>query len=296
MTTADVQAIARELSLDCVGVCSAHPQEELAQLLHARRARYGKSAFEPADIPERVTPPLHFADARSIIVALFPYYRSDVPAGNLSRYAQLPDYHAIVRNLLNRLCDALRQKQPSFRAAVYCDNGPLSDRWLAYQAGLGFFGWNNCLIHPKYGSYCFIGYLITNLALTPSQPMRRECNGCGNCLSACPGNALSPDYGFAPSRCLSELTQQKEASPEQLETILHSGCLWGCDVCQQVCPHNQAAAETPISAFREAAALPSLDIAEIQAMSNREFRRRYGAYPFAWRGKAPFNKYHPTHK
>ncbi len=282
-----VKQLARALGLDCVGVTDAKPQYALAERLAKRDEQ---SPFEPADIPARTTPGMHLAGARSIIVCLFPYYTGLSAPSNLSRYAQLPDYHRVAHGLLSELAAGIAAECPGFAWRAFVDTGPLVDRYVAYRAGLGVLGKNHSLIHPVYGSYVFIGSLLTNLPLLPDAPLPGGCMGCGRCASACPGHALEADGTFHPGRCVSALTQQKQVSSEERALLAACGTVYGCDVCQEVCPHNRDLPITPIAAFRQDH-LPALDLADVAALSGRGFARKYGKYPFAWRGKGIFEKY-----
>ena len=136
----------------------------------------------------------------------------------------------------------MEEQYPDEKFHAITDTSPMADRWLAYQAGLGFFGRNHCLIHPKYGSYFTIGAILTTLALPPDTPLAMNCGSCTRCFAACPGKALSHKR-FNPWRCKSYLTQKKEVLNEEEKNILRkTPLIFGCDECQKCCPFNENAA------------------------------------------------------
>ncbi len=218
---------------------------------------------------------------KTAVVCLFPYFSGYFP-GNLSVYAYSLDYHCILRDKLNLLSNYLLANGAA-EAAGYADIGPEIDKDLAYHAGLGFYGKNSLLINPRLGSYFFIGYVLTDLKLEPDKPMDGACLSCGRCVSACPGGALSS--GFNKERCVSALTQKKgDLTGAERSLIKKAGYVFGCDICQKVCPHNDIAF-SPMPEFTTDR-ITSLTADMLEGLSNRAFREKYGRYAFAWRGKA----------
>lgn len=214
--------------------------------------------------------------AASVLVALFPYALEEnaYQGGNLSRYASVGDYHDIVPHYLVRAVRRLRQAFPHEQFEAFSDNSPIPEVRAAALAGLGCVGKNGLLIHKAYGSWVFIGEIVTTLALRLPQQEIRPCSGCGRCLRACPAGALSPS-GPDRTKCLSALTQQKGAlTDREADLIRRSGCAWGCDVCQTVCPMNAHAAVAPLPEF--AATF------QPRAVQNGSLEGR----AYAWRGRA----------
>lgn len=253
------------------GVCEARVFDEL-------RAVRGlcDTVFCESNAEKRVNPFLTMPSARSLLAFLVSYKSPHI--GNISQYAYGRDYHDVLKKIAEPAADILRAS--GFLAECFCDSDALCDRHIAYSAGLGFFGKNRCLIHPKYGSFVFIGYIMTDCPLGADKPMEMSCGGCGKCVEACPSGALR-DGDF--SKCLSYLTQKKgELSVEEEELIKASPIIWGCDVCQNVCPKNAAAPCTELDAFCEN---PIYSLSIPEDISNREFRRRFGERAFSWRGK-----------
>lgn len=287
---------AARLGLDCVGTVALPLDPGLTARLAAETA---PCPFTPTDIAARTNPEALLPGARSVIVILFPYRpandtplppaipdtpRPD-PRANIARYARARDYHLIVRQYLDRLIARLAAHHPDADFYPFADTSPLPDRYLAYAAGLGYFGLNRCLINDRYGSYIVIGGIITTLAYPPDAPLRRTCLGCRRCYRACPGHALS-DAAYHYARCKSYLTQKKgELNAEEIAIIRGNPLLFGCDTCQDVCPHNAQAAPSPLPEFADERIL-RLTAAALAPLSNRQFRAQYGDRAFAWRGKS----------
>lgn len=279
-----IKAFARTLHIEYLGITSAEPMRELEAVLKKRRTAHGATPFEEQDMEKRINPACVLPEAKSIIVCLFPYANGNSGAENVSCYACIPDYHVVVMQYLNRICDFIRSFAPSCRLLPFVDNGPLVDKYLAYRSGLGFYGKNTLLINETYGSFCFIGYIVTDLSLAADTPVGQSCDGCGRCIRSCPGNALRDEFDFCAKRCVSYITQSKQISAEQENILRCQSSVYGCDICQNVCPHNQKNPQTPIPEF-SVPTLETLQKDELSGMSNREFKRKYGEYPFAWRGK-----------
>ncbi|CDA76177.1 epoxyqueuosine reductase [Negativibacillus massiliensis] len=195
-------------------------------------------------------------DAASVLVCLFPYYTGEHKERNISRYAMVTDYHMIAGEYLNRFCKALQEVFPQNQFEPFTDNSPIREVSAAFHAGLGRRGKNGLILHPKYGSYVFIGEVVTDLVLQPDRPLNSgECIGCGKCQSVCPQGALQSDGSVCLERCRSHITQKKgELTDWEIGQIQDGGLIWGCDICNDVCPMNQEAKVlTPVPEFLESA-------------------------------------------
>lgn len=193
-------------------------------------------------------------DAASVLVCLFPYYTGEHKERNISRYAMVTDYHMIAGEYLNRFCKALQEVFPQNQFEPFTDNSPIREVSAAFHAGLGRRGKNGLILHPKYGSYVFIGEVVTDLVLQPDQPLNPgECIGCGKCQNVCPQGALQSDGSVCLERCRSHITQKKgELTDWEIGQIQDGGLVWGCDICNDVCPMNQEAKVlTPVPEFLE---------------------------------------------
>ena len=214
---------------------------------------------------------------RSVIVYLLPYYVGETV--NISRYAASLDYHLAIAEVNAALSEAIHTAAPDAMTQGYGDHSPIDERHAALIAGLGVAGDNGLIINDRYGSYVFIGDLVTDLppdtlgAITP-RPIAR-CEGCGACRAACPTGILRGES----EACLSAITQRKgELTAPEIAMMREYNTAWGCDLCQTSCPHNAAPRVTPIEFFhRENILCLTRDI--LDAMTDDEFARR----AYAWR-------------
>ena len=214
---------------------------------------------------------------RSVIVYLLPYYTGETV--NISRYAASVDYHIAIKSVGEGICKTLKDKYPSANMHIYGDHSPVDERHAALISGLGILGDNGLLINEKYGSYIFIGDVITDIApeaLGAIAPLPiKKCEGCGICKESCPTGVLS-GKSFD---CLSAITQKKgDLTKEECELMRKYNTAWGCDECQRFCPHNNQSALTPIEFFKKDN-IYELTRERLDAMSDNEFSSR----AFAWR-------------
>ena len=218
-----------------------------------------------------------------VIVCLFPYYHE--VKGNISIHATGRDYHRAVGEKLTFLAAFLGALFPGATVTVQVDIGSPVDKEYAHKSGVGFYGKNSLIINDICGSYAFIGFCKIDRQLPPDAPDMRSCLDCGACVRACPGGAISEEGTLNVSRCASAITQKKgDLSDWEIAILKKSNMVWGCDKCQEVCPHNQDVAPSiPELRVRD---LPNLCAADLVGLSNREFRERYGDRSFSWRGKA----------
>lgn len=228
--------------------------------------------------------------AQTVLVAAFPYYAGEAP-GNLSLYCRGEDYHQALGRRLEGVCAGLRAQYPGAVFVPGADNSPVPELAAAELAGVGCRGRHGLRIVPPYGSYVFLGTVLTDLPLASTGPAQKTLcpETCRACQRACPTGALT-DQGCDISKCLSELTQKKgDLPPEVAAQIKASPTVWGCDLCQRACPWNQKAALTPLPEFREDLT-PSLTLEDLAGLSNKAFRRQYAARAFAWRGIGPLKR------
>ena len=214
------------------------------------------------------------------VVMLFPYYSGRDEKGNISVYTYSEDYHITVKKYLDRIAEFIRNSG-DYKTEIYVDVSPYNDVELAFKAGLGVIGKNRLLINDKYGSLCFIGYVITDMPLEASIPTEGGCLGCNKCVDACPTGALvKGDFKI----CLSEITQKKGTLTEaEQQTILKNGSAFGCDICQMVCPMNDFKI-TEIPEFKSNI-ITHIKKSDFENLSNKEFKEKYKNRAFSWRGK-----------
>ena len=274
----NLQEICKELNIYEFGVASWPLPENAKSILYESNP----CPFTAANVEERLLGTSLFTP-ESAIVCLFPYYVEHKDPSNLSRYTWATDYHLVINEYLKKLIEKLQIINTDAQFSIHCDTSPLADRYMAYLAGLGFYGKNNCFISPKWGSYVVIGTILTTLELEPDTPLTQSCMECNRCITACLGQCLGHDE-FKFDTCKSYLTQKKgELTSEEEHIIAKTPLVFGCDVCQEVCPHNKDIPTTPIPEFQSVE--PYIDIDELDSLTNKEFKAKYGHRAFSWRGK-----------
>ena len=282
-----VDRVAGEVGFDLVRVASA---DEFAgdRDIAFRRIDDGLMDGLPWFTRERVrrgsTPQELLPGARSVI-SLGWSYRTDedasAPAGSgvIARYARGRDYHRVMKRRMRRMVLELEDRLGSrFAARWYVDDGPMLDRAAAARAGLGWFGKNGNILSPTHGSWILLGQVITDLALTPDAPLVKNCGQCSRCMPACPTDAIVAPYVVDNRRCISYLTIEHRGDiPRELRTAI-GNWVFGCDICQEVCPVNRKARATDDPNFGRRD-LSSVDLIELLGMSDDEFRGRFAGTP-----------------
>ena len=258
---------AKALGFDLCGIVGAAQFPELEHFCEWLERGYAREMTYLED-PRRRDPALLMKDLRSVIVCALNYNTAhpysteaaasnagedDLPRGWISRYAWGDDYHEVVWHKLNALTAALREKCPGpFTARAYADTGPVAERIFAKHAGLGWLGKNTLLLNETLGSWLFLGVILTSLDLRPSLgpadvPPPDLCGNCRQCLDACPTGALVAPYVLDAQRCISYLTIELRGSiPEEFREPMGRQ-VYGCDICQDVCPFNRDAPVTELT-------------------------------------------------
>jgi len=196
---------------------------------------------------------------------------------NLSVYAQVRDYHLYAKELGKRFGAYFKEKNISLAYRLAADSSPVDERLGAAMAGLGVKGENGLLLNERYGSFVFIGEIFLSRSIHPQAPKEiKKCISCGKCIAACPTGAVTDG---TREKCLSHISQKKKRTAEEDAILFQAECKWGCDLCQNVCPYNENAEETPIPFFREGIVSELTD--EVIASPKAEFETR----AFSWRGR-----------
>ncbi len=230
------------------------------------------------------------AEVRSILM-LAVNYRTVEPAGavagqgRISRYAWSSDYHEVIRRKLHCLADFHRQAMPNAVVRGVVDTAPLMERQFARLAGLGWIGKNTLLVSQEYGSWLFLAALLSSAELEYDQPSDRgRCGSCRACLDACPTGALVDAYRLDARKCISYLTiELRERIPPELREPIGDR-LFGCDACQEACPHNRSTPTTKQNDFRPGPGMNPVELADLLTVDDVEFRRRFRHTPL-WRGR-----------
>jgi epoxyqueuosine reductase len=287
--TARLKAEARRVGFTLVGVCPAVSPTGATRLAEWLDRGYAGEMAYLAKRKEAYEHPRHVMEAtRSIVMLGLPYGTIAPPPirigeGRVSRYAWgNADYHDVIHDKLKRLIGALRQLEPEAKARGIVDTAPLLEREFAQLAGLGWVGKHTLLINKPEGSYFFLAALLTDRELEYDEPFGADhCGTCRACLDACPTQAFPQPYVLDASRCISYLTiELRTPVPQELRRGMGEW-LFGCDVCQEVCPWNQRAPVSEERAFQPADTNP-IDLAELFYLDDEAFRLRFRATPL-WR-------------
>lgn len=280
----------KELDIDIVGFTNCDPLLNLEDYLVRRKKENRQTEFEEKNIGKRIDPKLTFPNCKSIIVIGLSYnndYHGKVDydlKGNLSKSSWGMDYHIVLENIMKKLIEEI-EKIKDFNYEYFVDTGPLIDRELAKKAGVGYYGKNCSIINPEYGSFIFIGYILTDLDIeTNYNELKEDCGDCNLCIQYCPTGALENPYKFNPKKCVSYLTQTKDRIPYELRDLMGNK-IYGCDTCQLVCPKNKYIKKPGHIEFLPTDTKGYMDIEKLLNMSNREFKEKYSSMAGGWRGR-----------
>jgi len=286
--TQRIKANGMILGFDLVGIspvqAPAH-SESFADWL--RRGYHGEMAYMTRTAGKRLHPGEFLPWARSVVsVALnynTPYTReagAEGIRGWISRYAWGDDYHDVMQAKLKRLLDSVRAEAGTeVQGRIYVDAGPVMDREAGARAGIGWFGKNTNLLSMKIGSFFFLGELFLDLDLEYDRPIRDRCGQCRLCLDACPTNAFVGPYVLDARRCLSYLTiELKGVIPREIRPLMGTH-IFGCDICQDVCPYNTKVKPTKEPAFHPRAGLHAPELIPLLSLNETEFKARFAGNP-----------------
>jgi epoxyqueuosine reductase len=241
---------------------------------------YARAATDASTILEQ---------ARSVICVAVPYatnekYGGEPLRGRVSNYVWSDDYHVRVRALLRKVASVIDAAAEAPVTAVACDTRPLAERAFAAASGLGWIGKHTNLISGEFGSYVFLGEIVTSLPLPADTPLKKTCGSCVRCVQACPTQALRGDYTIDATRCISDLTQRIDGVPRAMRPLIGTW-VWGCDICQIVCPPN-AVARRGVGAASDSRAVAAPSLLELLRLRSGAFKRRYARSAMGWRGAA----------
>jgi epoxyqueuosine reductase len=282
MTSSEIKAQARRLGFDAVGIApaAAHPEltffREWLSRGHAAGMTYlDRSADRRADV-RRVVP-----SARSVIVTAT-VYNTDRPysvecadrdRAHIARFAWGDDYHDVIGTRLDALLAWMRDSSPEpFDARAYVDTGPVQERVYAQYGGIGWIGKNTCVINPVLGSWIFLAEVICSLPLEPDAPALDQCGTCTLCIEACPTRALTPGV-LDSNKCISYLTIEHKGDLADTGRRAIGTHVYGCDICQEVCPWNAAAPRSGDAAWQPRPLWDAPSLATLSAASDGELQQ-----------------------
>jgi epoxyqueuosine reductase len=272
--------------LDVIGFSECRIFHELSPYFSERKKRGLVNEFEEMDVDKKINPFLYMPEGKTIITIAFPYlfdfdYSNNV---NFSKYTLGRDYHIVTTDYMDKICKFIRDK--GFRAINIVDSNALPERYIAKLAGVGFIGKNNTLITKKYGSYVFLGEIITDMIIEPDKQINQTCGDCEICLKACPTKAILPgNIGINNNSniCLSYITQKKDIDDCWFEKL--DGRLFGCDTCQKACPCNKDIEFSSIEELKPYEHMQRVELKDIIDIDNKLFKEKYKITSCGWRGK-----------
>ena len=284
-----IKEYGQELGFDIVGITTAEPflRDEQTAI---QRIRQGLMDGLPWYTEERVHRATHpevlLEGARSVISLAISYLTGEPqgggagPRGKIARYAWGDDYHNLLKARLREFVDGLPQRVARpVKARIFVDDGTMNDRAAAERAGVGWFGKNTNILTPSHGSWVFLGQVITDLELAPDRPLAKTCGECVLCIDACPTGAIVAPYVIDNTRCISFLTiELRGAIPRELRPLV-GDWVFGCDICQDVCPVNRKAQQSLEPAFRQRHDFAAPELIPLLDLDDEGFRQRFRDSP-----------------
>jgi epoxyqueuosine reductase len=275
---AEVKAFARNLGFDLVGIAPASPSAYRAYLQDwLTQGRHGTMSWLAGRFEERTDVGTYLPGAKSVICVALNYHvpldpaDESTPQGRIGRYALGDDYHEIIKARLHKLADWLRQiSGAQTRACV--DTAPVMEKELAARAGVGWVGKNTCVINERIGSWTLLGEVITTADLAFDDPAVDRCGSCTRCIDACPTGAITAPYQLDATRCISYLTIEHRSEVDPALAPRIGDWLYGCDICQDVCPWNSKAPTAADEALQPRFPAGTLDLDYVLGWSDDDYR------------------------
>ena len=274
-----IVAEAEKMGFDACGIANATLLEEesshVEQWLEGERE--GEMGYLTRNKEKRYDPRLLVEGTKSIVTVLYNYFPKqslgDGEHFKIAKYAYGADYHDVLKRKLRQLLEHIETQTGKMEGVrVFVDSAPVLDRAWAVRCGLGFVGKNTTLIHPKKGSFFFIGHLFLPIELAETgQPLTNRCGRCTKCLDACPTGALEAPFRIDARKCLSYLTIEYKGSLNGHDPKAFQGWMYGCDICQDVCPYNRFALPNVEPEFQPSEALKALREEDWRSLSKDEF-------------------------
>lgn len=289
---------AKTIGIDKIGFTSANPFAEMKARLKMQQDDGYQSGFEKGTIEERTEPKLHLNDAESIIAiaVAYPSRMKEKVAnkrgrrrGSFCRASWGHDYHDVLNERLELLATFIAARVPGFRYRSMVDTGELVDKAVAERAGIGWSGKNTLMITPEFGSYVYLGEMITNIPFPSDQPIDDGCGDCTLCLDLCPTGALVAPGRLNAQNCLAFVTQTKGFMPDRFRDKIGNH-LYGYDNCQVVCPKNSGVDHHLHPELEPDPELVKPELLPLLSISNREFKDKFGQMAGSWRGKKPIQR------
>ena len=253
----EIQRLFRDQNIYNVGISDANEVDDFIKqnfLEYLKNNYHGEMNYLERNLDKRFSPQQLQPGTQSIITFILPYYQ-ELPkqwTEKISIYVTKNDYHYVAKKIGNPVVDFLKKLDPEFHPRVYVDSAPVIDKYWAWRAGLGFIGENTLLINEQYGSYVFISNIFTSFqppVENITQPQSDKCSNCKKCIEACPTQALLHNKKLNASKCISYLTIEKKQNDYSDLSNKNTNYIYGCDICQNVCPYNSNIPQTIIDDF-----------------------------------------------
>lgn len=282
-----IKQYALELGFSKIGFAKAEPlDDESSRLNEWLFKNYnGDLKWMANNVEKRIDPKLIFPEVKSVIVTAANYYtdnkrKEDVGVGKISRYAWGDDYHVVVEQKLTKLLTYIKSINPKADGKVYVDSGSLMEKAWARRAGIGWMGKHSIIISPQFGSWFFIGIILVNFEIEPDTNLTDQCGDCTLCIDACPTNAIVEPYVLDARKCISYQTIENKGTVNAELTGKFQNWIYGCDICQDVCPWNQKfATVTNISEFYPREYNINSNLFELESISLEKFNERFKNSP-----------------
>lgn len=286
----EIIKLSKEIGISKIGFTTADDFDYLEKSLRLAVEEGRNSGFEHKNIEERIKPKLSLASAKTIIsiAVAYPHKLKQQPQKTAYKRGKFTpnswglDYHYVLQDKLDRLAKGIEELTADFEYKGMVDTGALVDTAVARRAGIGFIGKNGLVISKEFGSYMFLGELITNLDIEPDQPVDYGCGDCNRCVTACPTSCLIGDGTMNAKRCLSFQTQDKGVMDLEFRKKIKT-VIYGCDICQICCPYNKGLDNPLATEIDPELAHPEL--LPFLELSNGQFKEKFGHIAGSWRGK-----------
>ena len=284
-----VKALAKSLGFDIVGITSADgfERDEAAALDRVRQGLMDGLAWYTEDRVRKANRPMELLDGAKSVVSLAMSYnygeaepRGDGPHGKIARYAWGDDYHNVMKLRLREFTGRLpRIAGRAVKTRIFVDDGPMNDRAAAERAGVGWFGKNTNILTPSHGSWVLLGQVVTDLDLAVDDPLKKNCGECVRCIDDCPTGAIVAPYVIDNRKCISYLTIELRGSiPRELPPLM-GDWVFGCDICQDVCPVNRKAERGTEASFQKRHDFDAPALIPLLALDDDGFRERFRGSP-----------------
>lgn len=294
----ELRDFAASIGVDKIGFTTAAPFVDLKHLLKQQQELNYQSGFEEENIELRTEPTLLLEEAASIIAiaVAYPSRMENAPTGKkgarrgiFCRASWGTDYHTVLREKLKEIEGFLVERVPGIKFRSMVDTGELVDRAVAERAGIGWSGKNCSIITPEFGSYVYLGEMITNIPFAPDEAIEDQCGECTLCIDVCPTGAIVQGGQLDSNRCVAFQTQTKGFLPDEFREKIGNR-IYGCDTCQTVCPKNKGKKNWLHAAFEPEPELAKPLLAALLSMTNKEFKSQFGHMSGSWRGKKPIQR------